>query len=414
MMARRAWLPQATEKAAQTAKRPVVHASLIQGTIAGLNLVAGVIAARLLSLDERGSAAALVSTLSLTVYLMDIGAAPALQFYVARHKVVTLATWRETGLLVVVITSLVAVAVMRLIFPFDISTVTTICLFTFAIANIVGRWSNALLIGKHRFNEANRNRLAQTLIWVLALWVCLLVDASADSYVIAFTISWVCQAVLAQWSLRHDRTSRRALQGRPVSMQRGFWRYALAAHLAAQNVFDAWRIEIVLGAFIFAESDLALLVIAGSYGAQVRILAIALGPIVNVRAAAGATKARMLAELRVFVPAIAGLGVVLGGLAFIAIPLLFGAQYTASVPMAVLYCVAAVASSVRSLLSDWLRGVGNPNGPLFVEVTVAGVFGTCWLAIPDLTVTGVAALVLVCQSVGMCIAAVAVWRQRDA
>jgi O-antigen/teichoic acid export membrane protein len=397
---KRSTAQQTRDRVVAFAKRPAVHGTLSQGIIATCNLAAGVVAARCLSVEGRGTAAAIVTTMLLAVYLLDLGATPALQYWVARYGQVPKTLARDPVLIAVGTVSVVAVATSPIWLDVSMTWLTVSALLVFAIANTVGRFANAILLGRKCFAEVNFNRTVQGVAWLLVMALAMTSWPTPQGFVLAFATSWVIQAAMAIRSLKHV-TGRSGQMPSTLTKSRAFWSYALPAHVAGQNVIDAWRLEIVLGVYLLSNESIAMLAIAGSYGAQVRIASIAVAPIVNVRAAEGGALRNSLARYVIFTGVI---GTILALAAPLLIPQVFGEQYGPAVLPAAMYCVAAVLSSLRSLVGEALRGRGRQYATVFVELVVAMSFLSVYLVVHSPSVAAVAGMVLGAQAIGAALA----------
>jgi O-antigen/teichoic acid export membrane protein len=237
----------------------------------------------------------------------------------------------------------------------------------YASAAAVTRWSNAVTLGLARFGDYNLVRLFQLTTWLTLTAVLLTLLPTATTYVAAFASSWALTAVISV------TMARRAYQSRPHSansLPAGFWRYAGLTHIAGQNFIDAWRVDILVAGLLLSTSNVALLAIAASYAAQVRIVSIAVAPLLLVRTAASPQSHHTTGRLAAFGGASAVLAAAMAAAAPTLIPWVFGSPYSSAVILAQLYCLGAFLSAVRSMYSEVLRGEGRVITTLVAELLV--------------------------------------------
>ncbi len=348
--------------------------SLASGVLnQGALLVTGVLAARALGPEGRGTQALLtllpfvlsqVGTLGLPSAVVYVAGTPGLS---TRSLALSLL---RPALVQAVVTSVLQVGALLVVARFHDLVDGRAALVALAVlpVMIAHEYAVALLQGRHRLVAFQVLRTlpnvlyAAVLAWVVAAWAAVDLLAVVTSWLVALTVGAVLSCGAAWRGL--------ARAGRPVDREvgagmRSFGRRAL---LGAVSPLEGLRVDQLLAGVVLGPAALGLYVSASAFTGLTRLLSQSVGvvayPDVARRHRSGSPSAarhrgaRYVALVAASTAAVA-LAVVVA--APWLVPAVFGAPFAGAVPATRILIVAGVLLAVRRVVGDVARGTGRAS-----------------------------------------------------
>ncbi len=366
--------------------------------LAGLGMVSGILAARLLGPHGRGELAAIQTWPSFTAGLAALGMPEALVYYSARQPA-------EAGRC---LGSAMVVGLASSL-PFMVIGYALMPLLLHAQAPVImwaGRWY--LLVvpifivtglprhpmqGRSDFVPWNAMRIIPNILWIIVLVVAWAWSRAVPTFLAAANL-----AALALLILPFGVLAVRRIPGpfRPDSQKLpSMLNYGLPCVATMLPQTLNVRLDQMLMAALLPAQELGLYVVAVAWSGAVVPLLGALGS-VALPAVASATDEqqrvrRFASGSRVAVALALTLTVALTAVSPLAIVVLFGAKFKQAVPVALVLVPAAGVLGLNFVLQEGLRGLGRPYAVLQAElaglaVTVVGLAAM----LPSLGIMGAA------------------------
>lgn len=370
-------------------------------TGAGLQLITvatGVIAARLLGVDDRGRLALLwvvtllagqLGTLGLhaaVAYAISAGEAPA--HVLSRLRPVVL--WMLAGAPVVQVLVLLAV-----VGDWD-RDMRVAAASTLVVSPVLVVWLIALGVaqGTQRYRALQRNRILQPLIYVVGL-VLTVATGTGDLPVV--TAAWSATMVFAGafawrdctggWRLRRVDAAGETSASLPTT--RSMVSFGLRGMLGTFGASEHFMLDqLLVGAFLPAR-QLGLYAVAAAFANLPRFVGQSIGFVAYPQVAAAARDDRprvLMRYLTYSVAVLTPIGVALVAGAGIALPFFFGDDFKDASGVASLLILASLTQALRRVLTEASRGLGS-GGPGAVSELVFTV-GLVAAAIPLMAVDG--------------------------
>jgi enterobacterial common antigen flippase len=368
-----------------------LHAGLAQRAVlgsvgAGLAgqaalLVSGVVFARLLGPQGRGDLALLLLLPAVVYQIGNLGLPVACAYYVAqdtnRSAAIALQLRLFASIQAVGLVVIHAVVIAIVIWPRG-SSVQAAALISLAWtpALAMQEYGLAFLQGERRFFSFNVLRQIPAYINALVAVGILLIHGHDVTPVIAMLV--IANAILGAATLVF---ALRPSQGAPSHSQRAHSQritlrklisFGVKGMLGSSYPVETFRLDQLIVGLFLSTSDLGLYVVALSFINLPRIVSQSVGFVAYPQIAAERDKARQrLAIWRFFwvttgitVVIVLGLELVLPTL----VTLFFGSQFAAAVPVARVLLVAAILLSARRILSEVIKGAGNPAAGSIAEL----------------------------------------------
>lgn len=358
---------------------PVFGAAATNSSIAVLNLVTGVVVARLLGPAGRGELAAIQTLPTLIAAVAMLGQTDALVYFSAkggqgsRTLVLPAVTIAFTGALVL---SGVFLAVAPIVLDAQSTSVVSLARIYILIAPLFAlAWLPFHIFrGLGHFRAWNLFRLLPVAGWLLIVLGCFVgghgsVKVLSLSYLamtglIGILIWWRLLRVTSG-SFRFDSTMARRmlLFGAP------------AVGGTLPQMLNLRMDQVFLAALLDAK-QLGYYVVAVGWSGAVLPAVTALGLVLfpKVAAAAKCERLELVAEAsRIsLLLAIAG-GMTAAVLSPLAIPFLFGREFAAAIPLAMSLCIGTVFLAWSFVLEEGLRGLGRTPSVMLSQVTALAV-----------------------------------------
>jgi O-antigen/teichoic acid export membrane protein len=343
--------------------------------IAALGVLSGMLSARLLGPGGRGELAAIQMWPQFFATLAPLGLGQALGYYVARRPQEA-GRWLTTGLLYGLVSTLVFMAAGYGLMPYLLSAQPAAVVeagrayMWFVPLTLVLTLFAAATSGRNDLVAWNLQRALPAAVWAVTL-VVFLFAGLADASLLARTYLLVLAGVAVTVSAALVRL-RMAGPFKPAAdMVRPLATYGLPVVLSGiPSILNSRLDQIFLAAFL-EPSALGLYVTAVAWGGAGSMFANTMVGVAFPRVAGtidAAQQAREVAQISRLGLAVCLLVTAAATLAApVAVPLLFGREFAAAVPAALLITPAAGVSSYNLLLETGALGRGKPHFVLISE-----------------------------------------------
>lgn len=383
-------------------------------------LITGIIAARLLGVEDRGNLALLYLLVIVTSQIVALGVPLAVTFEIASgaataRRVVPvsrgLCAWQ------VVIGTLLNIGLLVLLLEdpsTDVRVAATVSVLNCG-ATIVLQYSLAVLQGLRRFAPFNAFRVVPQIGYALLAGVAVVI--SADS-VTAITVAWTSATLVA--ALGSLIAMRRVLQTLPATQpsdpaappRARLLSFGARSLLGSSSPVETFRVDQAIVGLVLSPVALGLYVTAISLTNLPKFLAQSLGMVAYPQVATQTDARLARRSMWRFV----AVGAATCGAATVALelavpwllPFFFGDEFREAIPLAQILLAGALLVSIRRLLSDCARGIGMPGAgssaeivswvvlaPALVAASTVGVEAVAWAVVASSAVSLGALVVLV-------------------
>jgi len=347
----------------------------------GLLVVSGIIAARALGVEGRGTLALLWLVPLSIVLLGGIGIPQATTYYVAREKRNPAAVVAMSVKLTIAIAAVLLVAYGTGLFLIgdvggDFSStdaLLSICLI------LPFLWLNlgiAVLLGMESFAAFNLGRFIAPLLYALSTAVLLAAGGATLTALLAASLASFAVGAIITWIL----VLRRNLpgQGPADTNSRKIASFGLRGVVGSTStITDVRADQLLVGALMDARA-LGIYVVAIAFSNLPRFVAQSFGSVAFPRIASADSEAARWATTiraaRIGVLAIAAFTAALIVALPVLIPLLFGDEFRDAIGVGRILLVAAFFLSTHRLLTELARGLGHPGYGSITEVLNGLVF----------------------------------------
>ena len=367
---------------AATRASPALRRALTGSVLTGLSgqaalIVSGVVAARMLGVENRGNLA-LLTVLPLMITLFgSLGLPLAVTYEIAREQRIARALLRQlrpfivlqTLALTLVHLAILAVLVREQADEFQIAA----CLTMLAVPSLIAlQYGLAILQGQQRYRQFNVLRLAPAVFYA-SLALAIFIGSSGSLPVFAAGIA-------ASWLLVGAATSALAIHGcEPCALSvdvpdtRRLVKFGLRAVVGWTSASDGAGLDqLVVGLFLSARA-LGLYVVAAAFMNLSRLVTQSIGLVAypNVAGRRNAEDARRAMWRFTTLGTVAALAitVVLELTVHRLIELLFGASFVAADGVARVLLIAALLAGARRVLSEAARGANRPLAGTVAEIS---------------------------------------------
>jgi O-antigen/teichoic acid export membrane protein len=368
---------------------PFASTAAANAAIAVCGLASGTLLARTLGPEGRGELAAIQAWPLLLATVGSFGLAEAVAYFAATtpHRA---RTALSSALLLSLPSSAIAVALGFWILDWALQSqgghvrqaaklsLVLVPLMTFVTAPYQA------LRGAGRCHASNVLRLIPPAGWVAALAAIALsgeptATTTAAAFIVVMSLSAAASHIYV-W---------RALEGRPLPaapLVRPMLTYGAPTALSNLPQWLNIRLDQLVMIAVLAPQSVGLYVVAVAWGGAAQPLSMVLAYLA-VPALAAAPDGHHKAQLVYRSGAVVSIAasVVLLAATPIVLPLVFGEQFRAAIPAALVMVVAGAVSGMNAVGGECLRGLGRPQGVLFAEC--AGLAVAC-VAVPVAILTG--------------------------
>jgi O-antigen/teichoic acid export membrane protein len=347
----------------------------------GLLVVSGIIVARALGVEGRGTLALLWLVPLSIVLLGGIGIPQATTYYVAREKTNPAAViWKSIMLTTTIAAFLVLAYGIGLFLIGDVGGAfsSTDALLSIAlILPFLGlNLGIAVLLGMKRFAAFNLSRFTAPFLYALSTAVLLAVgDATLTAVLTASLASFAAGAVMA-WVLVLRRV--RPGGGAADTDTRSIAGFGLRGVVGSTSTITDVRADQLLVGTLMDTRALGIYVAAIAFSNLPRFVAQSIGSVAFPRiASAEGEQARWAATIRAAKIGILAIALFVAALLVslpVLVPLLFGDEFDEAVGVGRILLVGAFFLSTHRLLTELARGLGHPGYGSITEVVNGLVF----------------------------------------
>ena len=374
---------------------PLVATAVANAVIAACGLVSGTLLARMLGAEGRGELAAIQSWPMLLTAIGSVGLTEAAAYFAAKAPERARTTLASATIFLLPF-SVAAVAVGHWILPYALQSQTPdvqwgarISLLLVPLMALVSAPQQALR-GAGQYTAWNLLRILVPLGWVAALvFVRTFADAGVTTAAIAFVVVTAAAAGIGYacaWRLLAGAAAPTASLAGPMLS------YGVPTVVSALPQWLNVRFDQLVMISLVAPHSLGLYAVAVAWSGAAQPLASVLAlTAVPVLASStdGPRRARVLYRSGAMV------AITASALLLVATPLLvpfvFGADFRAAVPAAMVLVVAGAIAGINAVGGECLRGLGRPRAVLVAEcVGLAVTFVAVLALIPIAGIVGAA------------------------
>jgi len=332
-------------------------------------VVSGVLAARILGVEDRGYLALVVLFPTVLAELGSLGIPQAAAYWLAGGRVAPRRLIRRLAfpfaaqVVVLVLLNLLLIELVLAEEPRSVLAAAYICVAATPAA-LALHYALGVLQGEQRFREFNLARLLAPALYALAALGIVLLPGDA---LILFTVAWVGTLALAA-AIAAAAAWRRFRDAPTVSQDpshRELLAFGLRGLLGSSSPLETLRPDQAVLAIFFSPTALGLYVVALSLTNLLRFLGQNIGLVAFPRTARSADAATARRSIKEFTALAAGVCLALGALLELAAPWIirffFGDDFEDAVGLARILVLAAVFAAVRRVLADATRGAGYPG-----------------------------------------------------
>ena len=368
-----------------------------------------VLAARLLGPEHRGALAAAVVYVYLAAAVADGGLNQAVPYYAARHKPDAAAVLGTASVLAMGLGTAVAIAAYVLLAREEANTQGALYYLPSIPFGLLTTHLAAFMYGGGMLTQFNVMRVLQTALLLFAMIVAAIVKRPDVQVVLMIAVAFsVLLAVGAAVTIGRRVPVWQWTVDRQIA--KGLLRYALRSYGGNLCWLFNSRLDQLMMSFLMSAASLGIYATAVSYAGVVfsffgtfAMLAFAKASAIDAHEDAEVQhviRRHLMMSLLTGVPAAVGLA----GVAPWLYPSLFGADFAAGVPAAMILCVAGVFLGLNYTLSNGLRIRNQPLKPSMAEaVGVVVSIGGLLYVLPRRGIVGAALVSLVSYATVFCI-----------
>lgn len=360
--------------------------------------VSGIVAARALGVDGRGTLALLWLIPAVLTLLGGIGIAPATTYYIAKER---------RHVRAIVGTSLGILSVPAVVLTVGYATVVTFvqiggheystaeALMSAALIPILlaQNLGIAALLGQQRFRAYNFTRIGPPFLYMVLTALMLATgNASLTSLLAVMVGSWLAAACVTWLILARGLPGS---EGKPEVTRREILGFGLRGVVGSVSPIDDVRLDQFMVGLMLDARALGLYVAAIAFCNLPRFVAVSVGAVAYPRIAeAKGRQAWAIATRYVRAGLLLIVGAVLAMMVTVPIllPLFFGDDFSDAIPIGRVLLLAALFLAGNRLLSEVARGFGHPGFGSIAEAVngLVFIFGVMVVAGSSLTTIEVA------------------------
>lgn len=369
----------------------------------GLTLITGVIAARALGAEGRGTLALLWLVPATLVLLGGLGIPQATTYYVAREsrhaRSVVKISARITMMLALGLACAYGIGLWILATGSDhhFSTLDgflSLALVPMLLAQNLGV---AALLGRERYRAFNGARLGPVFVYaVVSLFLLAVGQATLTSILAACLAAWGMGAIVTWYLLNHYLPTD---DGALDTTREEIVKFGLRGVIGSVSPIDDVRVDQLLVGLILDARALGLYVAAVAFCNLPRFVAQSIGSVSFPRIAAARDSVLAWGLVGHYLKlGLAAIGITVGALVLVVpslLPFMFGDEFADAVPLGRILLLSAFFLALHRLLTELARGLGHPGYGSITEAVNALVFLVCAFLIFDpISAKGVAWAVL--------------------
>jgi len=362
--------------------RRATAASILTGIWGqGFLIVSGVLAARILGVEDRGYLALLVVFPTLCSQLFGMGFPQAITYQLAVNpNELSLMVRLASNWFVFQVVAMVVVhgIILWLYLGRNSGLQPSTAYMTLIIgpAMLAVHYGLAFLQGLGGFNRLIILRLfLSTAYAVLLLGLFVLEEGDLHRVTIVWVISLVFAGILALELVRRLKNSREGLNlSDKKPSQKEMLKFGLKGLVGSTSPTETFRLDQLVAGLILSPSALGLYVVAQAFGNLTRLVAqsasIVAYPTIVSRGdgkAGQATMWRFFWAVTFINGLVTGLLIVLVP---ILIPIFFGQAFTEAIPVSQILLIGAALAASRRILVEGFRGLGKPQVSTIAEISM--------------------------------------------
>lgn len=362
--------------------RRATAASILTGIWGqGFLVVSGVLAARILGVEDRGYLALLVVFPTLCSQLFGMGFPQAITYELAinPNELPLMVRWASNWFVFQVVTIVVVHGIILWLYlgrNSGLPASTAYMTLIIGPAMLALHYGLAFLQGIGDFNRLIILRLfVSTAYAVLLLGLFVLEAGDLHRVTLIWVISLVCSGFLALELVRRLKNSRNGLSlSDKKPSQKEMLKFGLRGLVGSTSPMESFRLDQLAAGLILSSSALGLYVVGQAFGTLTKLVAqsasIVAYPTIVSR---GSGKVGQDTMWRFFwaVTFINGLvTALLIVLVPILIPLFFGQAFTDAIPVSQILLIGAALAASRRILVEGFRGLGKPQVSTIAEVSM--------------------------------------------
>jgi O-antigen/teichoic acid export membrane protein len=378
--------------ALRQSRMPLVGSVLTGFVGQAVLIVSGVLAARILGVQDRGYLALIILFPTVLTQIGSLGLPLATTFELSRDVGRSAQVVRTLARpLVIQVVALMAVqaGILVAVFWSDSDLVRTSALISLGAvpAMLVHMYSTSVLQGSQRFLAFNVMRAVPATAYAVAILAIFVVgDGDLQWVVIGWTAALLLSAAIAA-AIALRGVSLRSARRSPESL-RSMLRFGLKGLLGWTSPIETFRLDQAVVGLFLSPAGLGLYVVGLAFANLPRFVAQSVGYIAYPRIAAhkGAEAWR---ELRQFFWLATGASalIVLGlelGVEWL-VPAFFGSEFDGAIALTRILLIGALFLSARRVLTDGAQGLGRPGLGTIAEISswvfllpALGIFTPLW------------------------------------
>ena len=364
-----------------------------------LLFVSGPLVARLLGVEGRGLFAVINVWSAMLTFLGSLGIPMSCTYYLSGDDTNPSEVITESYRLMMLQTAVLmpALGVILWLVSGSVPGIRPLAVFPTVLivpSLLLQLYAQAVLQGRQMFTVLSVARLAPVLLYAGGAVILFLLDIRSLAGIVYVWVlaNGLAGILMTAAALRDVGSTPRA----GAETRRNLLSFGLKGHLGALRPIDAMRLDQVVASVLLPASSLGIYAVAYAFTNLPLFVSQGAGMVAFPAIARKGLGAASLRILRKYLSGVAVLNLLLAGILIVLmpllIPLLFGAEFAGSIPIAQILLVGSFLSSLTRILTDGLRGLGRPQVAtaaevlLFAWLMTAGVFlivrhGTSGLAV---------------------------------
>lgn len=342
-----------------------------------LLLISGPLAARILGVDGRGYLAALTAWSGVLAAVGTLGVPAACAYFLSRDSTQPGRTLGEAYRVAVTQVLVLTPALAAILFlwsrgkPLEVEIAIYPALLMVP-AYVAYQYALAILQGQQRFRALNAMRLLPAAFYAVSVTALFLLR---EDRLLVVAVAWVSSYVLASIISTAVALKRTRIDWRGEAGLRGrLLRFGLRGHIGAIAPVDSLRLDQLAASIFLAPAVLGLYIVAYAFTNLPRFVSQSAGMVAYPAIAKQQGSVGSERLMWRYFWGVTLLNSAFSALLIIAMPLLiplfFGSEFTASVPIAQLLLVGTTFAASRGILVEGLRGLGQPGVSTIAEISM--------------------------------------------
>lgn len=345
-----------------------------------IGLVTGIVVARWLGPIGRGELAAIIAWVSMLTYFGNMGL-PVAYTYAAAREPSRAYQLLGNELIAVLIQwpTLIIIGLVVLWLAFHghnqhLIGLAAIYLCLYVPLNLVTIYTNSIQQGLGRYNGFNAVRLCVPISYLAGIAALAVLGHRTVAGVLSANIFGNFITLVLALSLVIPLAQKVGSTNRVFSLSALLQdaRYGISAHLGSIQPFNALRVDVLILSLLVTNHDLGLYMIALAGAGLIRAQGTALGMVVMPEVAKHNSREEQRKIIKQFGVYAVLLGAFMAAVVFIwAMPLIkfiYGDAFAGAASTLRLLVLVAICASLYRILSDGLRGMGQPLAATIAEL----------------------------------------------